>query len=164
MFCSINELDKFSYDDCVINSFKVLDNSITLELEALVVKANNSQNSNYTESYADVTVMRLVDAKIERIILAGYKVYDADDNLLEEIPDKEIEADGYDEIISKLSGAYLYRVLQMDKIGDKEIYDFEIEFESGEQMQDLRNDTYVLSIAMSKSEVSWDRYLNRVQH
>ena len=63
-FKSVNEIEKFTFDDCVISSFKVNEAGIILVLEALIVDSNNSQNTNYTESYADTTTVRLLDGKI----------------------------------------------------------------------------------------------------
>lgn len=164
MFSSVNELDRFIYDDCVISSFKVNEDSIILELDALVVAATNTQNTNYTNSYADTATMKFENAKITDMILAGYKVYDADDNLLEEIPDKTVNEAEFDGIIKNFEGAYLYRILQIEKKDDVTKYDLEVEFGSEDaQIQDLRNDTYVISITTTKSVVSWERYLNRVQ-
>ncbi len=63
MFKSINEVDKFRYDDCVINEVEIGDTSLCLRVEALIVKANNSQNSNYTESYADEAKILFTNAR-----------------------------------------------------------------------------------------------------
>ena len=54
-FKSMNEVENFRYDDCRILKRKNTEPDFVLEVEALIVKSNNSQNSNYTESYADVT-------------------------------------------------------------------------------------------------------------
>ena len=63
-FESVNEIDKFSFDDCVVKKFEVQEGQLYLELEALIVKAGNSQNTNYTESYAGPTTVRLKEGKI----------------------------------------------------------------------------------------------------
>ena len=86
-FKSVNEIEKFTFDDCVISSFKVNEAGIILVLEALIVDSNNSQNTNYTESYADTTTVRLLDGKIISAKKDGYRYYDANEVLMEEVPD-----------------------------------------------------------------------------
>ena len=59
MFVSTNEFDKFGYDDCLVKSIRETASGLVLELEALIVRARNSQNTNYTDSYADTTTLVL---------------------------------------------------------------------------------------------------------
>ena len=53
-FVSINEIESFRYDDCYIIGRKDTESDIVLEVKALIVKGDNSQNANFTDSYADV--------------------------------------------------------------------------------------------------------------
>ena len=48
---SVDELEHFRFDDCQINTFAVTENGVELMVEALIVRADNSQNTNYTERY-----------------------------------------------------------------------------------------------------------------
>ena len=59
-------------------------------VEALIVAPHNSQNHNFTKSYADETTIRFENAKVIKGIREGYKRYDADDNLLETIEDQPL--------------------------------------------------------------------------
>lgn len=59
-------------------------------VEALIVRADNSQNTNYTESYAGTTKIRITDGKLIRCVRDGYKYYDANDVLQSEVPDYEL--------------------------------------------------------------------------
>ena len=81
-FKSVNEVEKFRYDDCCIIKRKDIEADLVLEVEALIVKGNNSQNTNYTESYADVTQIIFKDATIVKGIKDGMRRYDADDYVL----------------------------------------------------------------------------------
>ena len=47
---SVDELEHFRFDDCQIDTFAVTENGVELMVEALIVRADNSQNTNYTES------------------------------------------------------------------------------------------------------------------
>ena len=54
---SVDELEHFRFDDCQIDTFAVTENGVELMVEALIVRADNSQNTNYTESYAGTTLL-----------------------------------------------------------------------------------------------------------
>ena len=49
-YTSVDELEHFRFDDCQINTFAVTENGVELMVEALIVRADNSQNTNYTET------------------------------------------------------------------------------------------------------------------
>ena len=78
MFKSIDEIDKFSYEDCVLTGMEWAEDGLIFEVEALIVKENNSQNSNFTESYAGPATIKLVDGRITDVIKTGFKYYDAE--------------------------------------------------------------------------------------
>ena len=41
---SVDELEHFRFDDCQIDTFAVTENGVELMVEALIVRADNSQN------------------------------------------------------------------------------------------------------------------------
>ena len=47
-FESVNELEKFSFEDCVITGLEERPERFILNLEALIVLPENSQNTNFT--------------------------------------------------------------------------------------------------------------------
>ena len=161
-FKSTNEIEKFTFDDCVISSFKVNEAGIILVLEALIVDSNNSQNTNYTESYADTTTVRLLDGKIISAKKDGYKYYDANDVLMEEVPDEILSEVETDNIIKTCEGAYLY---YMEKDADNEssdnIYNIGLEFTDEED--NTAADSYEIKVSFKEAIFTWERYLNRVQ-
>ena len=87
---SVDELEHFRFDDCQIDTFAVTENGVELMVEALIVRADNSQNTNYTESYAGTTKIRITDGKLIRCVRDGYKYYDANDVLQYEVPHYEL--------------------------------------------------------------------------
>ncbi|MBR1816279.1 MAG: hypothetical protein IJ763_06220 [Lachnospiraceae bacterium] len=159
---STNEIEKFTFDDCVLSSFKVNDAGIILELEALIVDSNNSQNTNYTESYADTTTVRFLDGKIISAKKDGYKYYDANEVLMKEVPDVVLSDEETDNIIKTCVGAYLY---YMEKDADNEssenIYNIGLEFTDEED--NTAADSYEIKVSFSDAIFTWERFLNRVQ-
>lgn len=162
-FVSKNEIENFSFEDCQVQDLNMSTDDFVMTLDALIVKERNTQNSNFTQSYADTTKLILRSARITSVTLAGYKVYDANDNLLEEIKDQEIPESDWQEICKKLPGTYLYRCIENPKVDGNYCYDFEFEQFSDSQSIDLREDTFIIKICFEESVFSWDRYLNKVQ-
>ena len=164
-FESINELDKFIFEDCQISEVKTTGSDIVLTLEALIVGAKNSQNTNYTESYADSATMVLRGARIEEFLIEGYKLYDAEDNLQEEVPDQIIPAHEYDAMLPKLVEGYLFTADCLRLSEDGATYSFEIDMAAlnDDGLVDPYAVTYQIKIAFDEVRISWDRYLNRVQ-
>lgn len=161
-FKSVNEISQFDFEDCRVTKIYKDSSSLVMELESLIVLENNTQNSNYTKSYADTTELTLEECTVKSITLAGYKVYDANDNLVEEVKDKPISEADFDSVLKGLSDSYLYRFI---KVSDDDGYEYDFEVEKSEegQMVDLRNDTYVVRVKFTNSIFKWERYMNRVQ-
>lgn len=162
-FESVNEIDKFSFDDCVVNKFEVQEGQLYLELEALIVKAGNSQNTNYTESYAGPTTVRLKEGKILSGIKEGYKYYDANEVLLSEEPDQELDQDTLDALLPQCVDVYLFSMEKDSEKDGKQVYDMEIEFPGEDQYDKTSTDIYELKVEFEKAVFSWERYLNRVE-
>ena len=161
-FKSTNEIEKFTFDDCVISSFKVNDAGIILVLEALIVDSNNSQNTNYTESYADTTTVRLLEGKIISAKKDGYKYYDANDVLMEEVPDEILSEEETYNIIKTCEGAYLYYMEKdTDRTSSENIYNIGLEFTDEED--NTAADSYEIKVSFSDAIFTWERFLNRVQ-
>ena len=74
---------------------------LELYVEGAVVKDNNSQNEYYTDKYADQMEIRFKNPVIEAVLLEGHKYYDANDNLVEEVPDQKLAEDEYEKIFGK---------------------------------------------------------------
>lgn len=161
-FQSINEIETFDFQDCQIISFEIGENQVFLELEALIVKANNSQNSNYTESYAGTTTVKFENAKILSAALEGYQYFDANDVLLEEIPDKPLPEDSLASLPALFKDGYLYAV-EKTKEADS-LFHYCLRIESAENEEpDLKSDSYQIELSFEKAVFCWERYLNRVQ-
>ena len=156
-FNSKNEIDKFSFKDAEITGYSGGDNDIEFKLEALIVEPDNSQNSNFTKSYADSAVLRLDKGKILSGFKEGYSYYDANDTLIEKVDDKDMSIDEIEALLKESKGAYLFEVSKCDSG-----YIFGIEFVGEDQFDPSEDDTYYITFAGEDITVSWDRYLNKV--
>ena len=153
---SINEFDKFDYKDCYIEELTNDDNNISLTVEALIVRANNSNNTNYTDSYAGTTQIIFNDAKLIKVIKLGFKRYDADDRLLESVEDAETKL-GLKELKGILKNAYLTAMIATEDNQTK------IMVELADEDPCAITDEYEIYIDSNEVTISWDKYLNRVQ-
>lgn len=156
MFKSINETDKFRYDDCVINEMVIDDIGISLSVDALIVRGDNSQNSNYTDSYAGTTKIEMEGAQIIKVVKDGYKVYDANDVLLKEIPDVQMDINAEKWNI-KFAGQYLTGIRKAE---DETVFEIEMNDEEGFGV----GDSFSVYIKCGDICISWEKYMNRVSY
>ena len=158
-FVSKNELDHFSYRDCVLKNIEV-GSDITLSLVSLIVEPTNSANTNFTRSYAGDTVLTIKDGKIEKIVKDGAKYYDSDENLIEAVPDLDISPLEYLGLLEKFKDVYLYdvRLLSSDTL----VLGIELMPEDKEDPTEI-TDSYQVKITYSEAIATWERYMNRVE-
>ena len=147
---SVDELEHFRFDDCQIDTFAVTENGVELMVEALIVRADNSQNTNYTESYAGTTKIRITDGKLIRCVRDGYKYYDANDNLVEEVPDQKLAEDEYEKIFGKFKENYIFYGGKPE--ADKKCY---------QMIVDVDEDSYIVSFYYDKVIAGWNHFLNK---
>lgn len=155
MFKSVDELNNFSFADCVITGLKTAEDGLVIDAEALIVKANNSQNSNFTESYAGPSVIKFLGGSISDIVKVGFKYYDADGKLLREVADEPVNKAMWGALIKSFPGNYLPEIELSEGV-----YTVEIEMSEEDGTQ---GNSYLLSIPASGVTVSWEHYMNRVQ-
>lgn len=161
-FQTVNELNRFDFQDCRILSVSMKGKDLAFETEALIVKRGNSQNRQPFDSYAGKARILFRDVEIRKALLEGYRRYSADDVLIEEVPDRELTEEEMRELPSLLKDAYLYEV-EKDRFEDgKTIYALEFEV-PGEDIYDILDSrNYGLLISFSQVEIGWDQYMNRV--
>lgn len=157
-FKSINELEYFEFRDTVVHKLVIAENKLVADLEAVIVRAENSQNLNFTRSYASDLVMTLEGATLQKAIKEGYKYYDANDVLKEEVPDTPLSDEELTGILRTIDGAYLWAVVAVKaEENTTGHYLYQIGIDKDEET------TYWLQVEFDKSILEWDRYMNRVQ-
>lgn len=157
-FQSVNELEQFSFQDAQIKDFQVSEGVIFFELEAVIVKARNSQNANFTDSYAGTLSMRLLGGKIQKAVKEGYKYYDANDVLVEEIPDEALSEEEIAALVKASKDYYLFDVVKVEDDQNTTghfLYLFGLDADE--------ETSYWFQIEFDKSILEWERYMNRVQ-
>ncbi len=155
---SVDEIDRLDFKDCSITDAIIDEEGIRFELEALIIKANNSQNENYTDSYAGETRMKLVRGRIDSIVREGYRYYNADNELIREVPDETIDADTVKDLAALFTGSYL---AGMEVTEPGKCYLFIETVAEDDYMS--ASDSYRFTISYDSAVFTWTRYLNRVQ-
>lgn len=163
-FKSTNEIFNFDFQDAVIDSFKIGEDAINMTLTGLIIEPENSQNDNFTKSYADTTKVKFANGKIISGFKDGYKRYDVNDKLLEEVPDKHLDIDEIKLILKNSKGAYLFAMDANDD-SSEELFSYTISFEfpNKDEYDNSVTNSYQVKITFTKSDFEWERYLNRVQ-
>lgn len=156
-FNSINEMNTFDFRDCYITSV-IIQKSLDFEVEALIVKPNNSQNTNFTESYLGTTKVSFADYEILDGIKDGFKYYNADDVLIKERPDEQLGKEELVKLLNNAEGMYLYEVENYDGT-----FTLHLEEVDEEEFGSV-GESYSITVKSSSVNVSWDRYMNRVEH
>lgn len=123
---------------------------LELYVEGAVVKDNNSQNEYYTDKYADQMEIRFKNPVIEAVLLEGHKYYDANDNLVEEVPDQKLAEDEYEKIFGKFKENYIFYGGKPE--ADKKCY---------QMIVDVDEDSYIVSFFYDKVIAGWNHFLNK---
>ena len=123
---------------------------LELYVEGAVVKDNNSQNEYYTDKYADQMEIRFKNPVIEAVLLEGHKYYDANDNLVEEVPDQKLAEDEYEKIFGKFKENYIFYGGKPE--ADKKCY---------QMIVDVDEDSYIVSFYYDKVIAGWNHFLKK---
>ncbi len=162
-FASVNEIERFSFEDCQLVSMEIRGGSLVLTADAVIVKARNSQNSHFTDSYADTLVMTLEGGRVDKAVEEGFTRYDANEVLVEEVPDRPLSARELKDLAASCGGFYLFTFERLGKEEDRFQYVLEIE-DPGEDTYDVTaSRTYELTVSFDKAVFTWDRFLNHVE-
>lgn len=167
MFTSENELSTFSFRDATIDSLQLRDNQVIFSLTGAIVKSDNSNNTNFTDSYAKDLTITLEGADILKTFKEGYKYYDANEVLVNQVPDEPISLDDFKTLTKSFEGTYLYASVDLKNKKDTlELADAnpDKEYYYGFAVEVNEEDTYWFTVAFDKSIAAWESYLNRVQY
>ncbi len=159
-FQCVNEVRMFDYRDCKILSWEMTEEGLKLVVEALIVGPFNSQNPMMCRSYADTTTILFKDVVILNAYAEGLRRYDANDNLIEEVPDVDLTQEQIDEFKKWAEGNYL---ADIRKDPDENKYQLLIECTGEEPYGAIGLISYCFNVSSDEVVCSWDRFLNRVE-
>ncbi len=161
---SVNEPEHFSFRDAQVFLFEERENRILLEVEALIVKGSNSQNSRFYDSYADTAQINMVDGKILSAVKEGFRYYNADGVLQREVPDSPLSEAEIQKLLKNCKGAFLFAMEEKGRTEEGSML-FSLGLEFGEDSDGAltMGESFWIEAACSAVEVDWEHYMNRVE-
>lgn len=145
---SINEITNFDFNQASIGEITYQQNTLKLFLDNVTIRSTNSNNRDIRDMRANDFVLTFEQAKIMRFVAEGYKVYDADNNLTDSVPDAVISEQEYPQKLKELSGSLLYSVEESSNNTCKINIDGEYQ-------------TYVIEVEYTQNCGEWDRFLSK---
>lgn len=155
-----DEMDTFSFEDAVIEKLEVKENEIIFGFNGALVKENNSQNARFQDMYCGAMELTLEGAKIARFVKEGMKYYDADGNLLNEIPNEDVPAPAQPAILERLAKGTVFTTVK-DEVETGYAYEFGIDVPCTDDEEEV--DTFWLCITFSHAIAGWERYCSPVE-
>ncbi|MGN0131865.1 MAG: hypothetical protein ACI4AA_05450 [Lachnospiraceae bacterium] len=153
-FQTINALHLFNFEEVTVKQLEAREDSVTVVMEALIVKGNNPNNEECVDRFADTANVRFLDGRIMKIIKEGYKYYDADNKLLEEKPDSTIPETEYESLLKQCKDVWLFDIVASGQEDDR--YEYQLGIDLNEE------DTYWITIQCAETIVEWEKFKNKV--
>ena len=147
---------EFSFKDTRLCDWEQSGDNLLLQLSGVIALAANSCNEELTDRYVDILQLQLRNAKITNMLLEGYKYYDANDVLQEEVPDKEIPVMDYPKIVKECVSNQGF-LFQIEKVEQEGQINYEVSI-------DVEEKTYLITMQFDKAIFEWERFLNRVEN
>ncbi len=160
VYTSIDELNTFSFRDCEVVKYEEMNNRIAFDLEALIVLENNTQNTNFTKSYAGPANMEIINGSIAGATRIGFKRYNADNVLIEQEEDVILDEKDTRELIASFKVKDVVYLCSVVEKADSSGYLLELEIPDNDK---IAPDMYELTVKGDSVRISWDKYMSRVQ-
>lgn len=148
-YATSNEWDHFGFSEAYISEIQKINGGFQFTLDNVMIHPENSKNHDIRQMRANQLHFTIHEAQIIQLVEEGYKVYNADGRLMEQYEDREVEPDGYHEILKSFADGESC-IYALEK--SENIYQITIDASSGH--------TYVLSIAGTRDTEEWNRFLN----
>lgn len=153
---SVDEIDTLSFRDATIVKciYSAKQGIMEFELDGAVVRENNSANELYTDRYVSDMQVRFTNPQIEAVLLEGHSYYDANDVLVERVPDTPISEDGYDDVLKSFEGnAIFYAGTPKDAVSsDRPCF---------QMIVDVEEESYIISFYYDKVIAQWEHFMNK---
>lgn len=154
-----DEMNTVSFDDSAVEDLKVEGDTIVFSFGGAVIKAKNSQNTRYQDMYCGAIELRLLEAAIVRLVKEGYKYYDANGNLQEEVPDEDVPKSSWQDALERCGGGRVFTLVE-DETDTGFAYEFGVDVPN--QKDEDKTDTYWLCIRFGHAILMWDRFCGPV--
>ena len=145
-----NEWNHFGFQEAYISEIQKVNGGFQFTLDNVTIEPDNSKNRDIRQMRANELYVTIQDVEIERLGEEGYKVYNANGQLMEQYEDRDIAPENYNEILKSLTDgeSCIYALEKKD-----DVYIFTIDASSER--------TYVLYMKGTRDIEQWNRFLNK---
>lgn len=141
-----NELEHFQFKESYISEIQAVNGTFCMLLDNVTILPENSCNRDIRIMRANGLWLKITEAELLSMVEEGYKVYDADGNLLRREDDREIAPEAYAQHLKELAECMVYAV-------EKSEGEYRISI-------DTEDHTYFVRVAGTGDVETWDRFLN----
>ena len=145
-FFTENEVETFDFGEAHISEIRFGLGLFYMLVDNVKILEKNSCNRDVRVMRTNGLTFRIADPQIVAVIEEGYKIYNADGVLQQEVPDRAVEAEEYAKLCKDLEDAMIYK---LEKKGDS--YRISIDGEEHE---------YTLEVKGSGDSEEWERFMN----
>lgn len=145
-FFTENEVETFDFGEAHVAELRFGLGPFYMLLDNVKILEKNSCNRDVRTMRTNGLMFRIIDPQIVDVTEEGYKIYNADGVLQQEVPDRVVDPGEYAPLCEQLEDAVVY---ELKKEGD--IYRIAID---GEEH------AYTLEIKGSGDSEEWQRFMN----
>lgn len=143
MYTTVNECEHFDFTTAQVESMRKQGETLVIELASVTILPENSCNRDIRKMGAPFLALSFSDSRISDLVKEGVKVYDADGNLTQTIPDETLE---FGEFATQIQGACVYELTKSANV-----------YRVGLETEDC---TYLLKLCASGTRQDWERFMN----
>lgn len=153
---TINKLHQFSLQHGALLSCKKSDGDLCMEIDGAIATYDNEHNDRSVNTCISTLFLRLSDARVEELLLEGYKYYDADGNLMSEVEDKPMNPEELPAVMQLCEGGYIAGEDLLEKADER--YYLQLQVDAVDS-----NDTYCMTFSFTKSSAKWERFQQKAE-
>lgn len=143
---TIDELGHFRFEKAIVCELTQMNGYFHGIFDAVTILPENTTNRDLFEMGANNLHFTIEDGKISSFIKEGYRRYDANEVLVEEIPDEDVAPEDYNDILKSLR--------------EEEVISFVQEGDDYILSVDTMYHVYCIHITGVHDKEEWDRYIN----
>ncbi len=169
---TINELNHFLFEEAHIAEAGVTPGSFYLILDNVTILPENSRNRDIRQMRANQLHFTICDGSLLSLVEEGYRVYDANGTLRQQVADRVLTPQEYMEGLRALCDCTVYSIEEIPASNETaettETNEKETEKRETEENYriykisiDSEDHTFLLTIGGRDNLQEWDRFLNK---
>lgn len=105
-----DEIANFDFSESTIIEITGKENQLDIRCTDVIIPTSNSQNTDVERMGTDELLIRFKDMQEMEVQKDGYGIYNLDDTIREEIPDKPIQREEGGKLFEMLEGQAIYSI------------------------------------------------------